>query len=111
MIAECDVRPPVSVTMPATWALSIVAVMDGVRSCTTTTVFSGRTERSTTSLPSNSARMPVRMSAMSAARRRNISSSMDRNMFSNMVEVSMSACSAQVPPSMAALMASVMPGS
>ena len=29
MIAECDVRPPVSVTIPATWALSIVAVMDG----------------------------------------------------------------------------------
>ena len=48
---------------------------------------------------------------MSAARSRNISSSMLRNMFSNMVEVSTSACSAQVPASMAALMPSTRPGS
>ena len=41
MMAEWEVRPPVSVTMPATLALSMVAVIDGVRSCTTTMVFSG----------------------------------------------------------------------
>ena len=111
MIAECEVRPPVSVTMPATLALSMVAVMDGVRSWTTMMVPAGRTERSTTSRPSSSARMPVRMSAMSAARRRKTSSSMDRNMFSNIVLVSTSACSAQVPPSIEASMAPVSSGS
>ena len=36
---------------------------------------------------------------------------MERNMFSNIVLVSTRACSAQVPPSMAVVMPSVMPGS
>ena len=80
MMAEWEVRPPVSVTMPATLSLSMSAVMDGVSSCTTTMEFSGRVERSTTSLPRRSARSPVLTSATSAARSRNSSSSMLENM-------------------------------
>ena len=79
MIAECEVRPPVSVTMPATCALSIVAVMDGVRSATTTMVFSGSTERSTRSLPRSVASRPFLTSATSAARSRKSWSSMLEN--------------------------------
>ncbi len=37
MIAVCEVAPPVSVTMPSTFALSNVAVSLGARSCATTT--------------------------------------------------------------------------
>ena len=70
MMAECDVRPPTSVTTPTTFSLSMVAVIDGVRSCTTTMESLGRTERSTSSLPRSWARMPVRMSWTSAQRSR-----------------------------------------
>ena len=111
MMAECEVRPPVSVTMPATFFLSMVAVMDGVRSCTTMTVPAGSTERSTTSLPRSSARMPVRMSSMSVTRWRMSSSSLMANMVANMSQTSESACSAHMPPALRLAISSSMNGS
>ena len=80
MIAEWEVRPPVSVTMPTMWVRSMSAVMDGVSSCTTTIEFSGSDDRSTSSWPSRSASKPVLTSATSAARALKSSSSMLMNM-------------------------------
>ena len=79
MMAECEVRPPVSVTMPATFSLSMSAVIEGVSSLTTMIEFSGSVERSTTSLPNRSARRPVLTSATSVARSRKSSSSIWEN--------------------------------
>ena len=84
IMAEWEVRPPVSVTMPATFSLSMSAVIEGVSSSTTTMEFSGRDERSTTCLPRRSARRPVLTSATSAARSRKSSSSMLENMLKYM---------------------------
>ena len=79
MMAEWEVAPPISATIPSTCSRSSVAVSLGKRSCTTRITLPGRWLRLFCSSPRSSRRRRLRKSRKSAARPEKRGSSISAN--------------------------------
>ena len=99
-IAECEVIPPLSVTIAATLSLLSSAVIDGVRSPTTRTVSGGSVFRSASAMPRRILSRRDLMSSISVARCWISSSSTPSNIALNMFRTVSAAASAHMPSSL-----------
>ena len=110
-IAEWDVLPPTAVMIPATFSLTIPAVMDGVRSSATRIVPAGTSDMFTSGVPVSILSILTLMSPISVALCLVSSSSAIWNIPANISHVLSNAASAQVPLIIAPFVISSIPGS